>query len=136
MRRILPPTVALVACLNVTPLVQPGSAQILVSAGSPYTQNFDSLASSGAPPADTNWTDNTTIPGWYASKTQVGAISAYRVGTGSDTAGALYSFGVAGASPVTDRALGSVASGTPGKLAYGVRFQNDTAQAMTNVTIS
>ena len=38
--------------------------------------------------------------------------------------------------PVTDRALGSIASGTPGNFAYGVRFQNDTAQAITNITIS
>src|ERR1700690_4019849 len=136
MRRLLLPTVALVASLNVSLLIQPGSAQILVSSGSPYTQNFDSLANSGAPPADTNWMDNSTIPGWYASKTQVGAISTYRVGSGTQTTGALYSFGVAGVNPVSDRALGSVASGTPGNLACGVRFQNDTALAMTNITIS
>ena len=38
--------------------------------------------------------------------------------------------------PVTDRALGSIGSGTPGNFAYGVRFQNDTALAITNITIS
>jgi hypothetical protein len=38
--------------------------------------------------------------------------------------------------PVTDRTLGSIGSGTPGNLAYGVRFQNDTTLAITNITIS
>jgi len=114
-------------------LMVPASAQILVSAGSPYTQNFDSLASSGTP----GWSDNTTLPGWYASQSIGGpSVATYHTGTGSSTAGALYSFGVAGVNPVTDRALGSVASGTPGNFAYGVRFQNDTAQAITNITIS
>ena len=137
MRRILPPLVALVASLNFSLLVLPGAAQILVSSGSPYTQNFDSLANSGAPPADTNWTDDLTIPGWYASKSVAPAtISAYRVGSGAQNTGAIYSFGVAGVNPVSDRALGSVASGTPGALAYGVRFLNDTALAITNITIS
>ena len=77
------------------------------------------------------------MPGWYASQSISGpAVGTYRAGTGSSTAGALYSFGVAGVNPVTDRALGSIASGTPGNFAYGVRFQNDTAQAITNITIS
>ena len=83
------------------------------------------------------WTDNSTLPGWYASKTSgtgAPAVGSYRAGTGTDTTGALYSFGIAGMNPVTDRALGSVASGTPGN--FGVRFQNDTAQAITNITIS
>jgi hypothetical protein len=137
MRRILPPLVALVAFLNVSLLVVPSSAQILVSSGSPYTQNFDSLANSGAPPADTNWTDNSTIPGWYASKSVLPAtISAYRVSSGSLNTGSLYSFGVAGVNPVTDRALGSIGANIPGNFAYGVCFLNDTALAMTNITIS
>src|SRR4051794_23526684 len=94
------------------------TAQVLFSSGT-YSQNFDSLAASGT--ANT-WTDNSTLLGWYASKTSGGAsVSAYRASTGSDTAGALYSFG---ASAATDRALGSLASGNAsvGNLAYGIRF--------------
>jgi hypothetical protein len=137
MRRLLLPTAALVASLNLSLLVPSSSAQILVSSGSPYTQNFDSLANSGAPPADTNWTDNLTIPGWYASKSVAPpTITNYRVGSGALNTGGIYSFGVAGVGPITDRALGSIGSGTPGSLAYGVRFQNDTTLAITNITIS
>ena len=99
--------------------------------GGTHSQNFDSLAGSGTGNA---WTDNVTLPGWYAAKTLGGnTVTAYRAGTGSDNTGALYSFGGSGS---TDRALGSVASGTPGNFAYGVRFTNDTTSAQTNFIIS
>jgi hypothetical protein len=108
-------------------------AQINLSGGLAYTQNFDTLASSGTPA----WADNSTLPGWYASQSIGGpAVATYRASTGSSVAGAIYSFGVAGVNPVTDRALGSIATGTPGNLAYGVRFQNDTAQVITSPVIS
>jgi hypothetical protein len=134
MKRITTLSLLTALLLGASLFIQSASAQILVSAGSPYTQNFDSLATTGT--ANT-WNDNSTLPGWYASQSIGGpAVATYRAGTGSSTAGALYSFGVAGVNPVTDRALGSIASGTPGNFAYGVRFQNDTAQAITNITIS
>ena len=96
-----------------------------------YSQDFNSLASSGT--ANT-WTDNVTLPGWYASQSKSPfTVPTYNVGTGSGTAGGLYSFGDSGS---TERALGSVASGTPGDFAYGVRFTNNTASAQTNFTIS
>jgi hypothetical protein len=134
MNRSLVLSLVVAACLNAGIFIESASAQILVSAGSPYTQNFDSLVSTGT--ANT-WEDNTTLPGWYASKTLGGAtVATYRADTGAANTGALYSYGVAGVNPVTDRAFGSVGSGTPGNFAYGVRFQNDTALAMTNITIS
>jgi len=102
-----------------------------MSAG-PYAQNFDSLATSGTANA---WTDNSTIPGWYASKSAgVTAIATYRSDNGNT--GALYSYGVAGVSNATDRALGSTSSGTPGTIAYGVRFTNDTAATFTNLNVT
>lgn len=106
------------------------SAQVYLSGGT-YNQNFDSLANSGT--ANT-WTDNSTLPGWYASKSvSPNAVSLYRAGTGSDTAGAIYSFGSSGS---TERALGSIASGTPGNFAYGARFLNDTGLEVTNIQVS
>jgi len=114
--------------------VSAAHAQILFSAGSPYTQNFDTaLATAGL------WTDNSTIPGWYASKTLPapgGPVTAFQLGSGTSTSGQLYSFGVAGVNPATDRAIGSIGSGTPGNFAYGVRFTNDTALTITNIVIA
>ena len=133
MKRTLPLNLVVAACLTAGLFVESASGQILFSAGSPYTQDFDSLASSGT---TNTWTDNSTLPGWYASKVQAGAITTYRADTGTANTGAIYSYGVAGVNPITDRALGSIASGTPGNLAYGVRFQNDTTLAITNITIS
>lgn len=106
------------------------TGQILFSAGT-YTQNFDTLAASGV----NTWTDNSTLPAWYATKSLGGsAITVYRGTNGSPNNGILYSYGT-GTS--TDRAFGSVGSGTPGTQAYGVRFMNDNAAlAISNITVS
>lgn len=93
--------------------------QISVSSGD-YHQGFNNLATNGTANA---WTENSTLPGWYASRVIGGAWSIYRGETGASNAGALDSFGSAAS---TDRALGSTASGTPGNIAFGLRIVNDT----------
>jgi hypothetical protein len=108
----------------------PASGQILISGGA-YSQNFDTLANSGA--ANT-WTDNSTLPGWYASKSVApNAITSYRADDGSGNAGVLYSYG---ASSSANRALGCLVSGTPGNIAFGLRFTNDTASVQSNILVS
>lgn len=105
------------------------TAQVAMSGGA-YAQNFDSLANNGTPA----WTDNSTLPGWYISKSAApNNVTSYTAGTGSSGTGAIYSFGASGSA---DRALGSVASGASGNFAYGVRFTNDTGSAQTNFAIS
>jgi predicted extracellular nuclease len=94
---------------------------------SPLTENFDTLASTGT---GILWSDNSTIPGWYSTRT------AYNSGTGSSNTGALYSFGVAGTNPVTDRALGSVGSGGTGTIFWGVRFVNNTGNTITSLDVN
>ncbi len=114
------------------PLLLAGTAfgQIPMSSGT-YSQNFDSLANTGTGIA---WTNNVTLPGWYASKSAGSQdVTNYNAGTGSSTTGAFYSFGGSGS---TERALGSLASGTPGNFAYGIRFTNDTGFARTNFIVS
>ena len=112
-------------------LVRPSAA--LTNNGSinafevPLTENFDSLANTGT---GITWTDNTTIPGWYSTRTT------YNTGTGSSNTGALYSFGVAGVNAVTDRALGSVASGSTSTIFYAVRLRNNTGAAITSLDVS
>jgi endonuclease/exonuclease/phosphatase family metal-dependent hydrolase len=112
-------------------LVTPSApAQILMSGGT-YSQDFDSLATSGAGIA---WADNFTLPGWYASRSAAPQeVQDYDAGTGSSTTGSLYSFGSIGSG---ERALGSLASGTQGHFAYGVRFVNDTGVDRTNFVVS
>ena len=96
--------------------------------GVPLTENFDTLASNGA--TNIVWTDNSTIPGWYSSRIT------YNSGTGSSNTGALYSFGVAGTNPITDRALGSVGSGGTGTVYWGVKLTNNTGATITSLDVS
>jgi uncharacterized delta-60 repeat protein/uncharacterized repeat protein (TIGR01451 family) len=98
------------------------------------TQNFDSLATTGT--ANT-WTDGTTLTGWYSQFTATPSNpTTYRASTGTDTTGAIYSFGVAGTNAVTERAFGSVASGTPGDIYYAIKLTNNTGSTITALNIS
>jgi endonuclease G, mitochondrial len=113
--RIAPPSFAITSGGSIT------------TAGVPLTENFDTLASAGTGIA---WTDNSTIPGWWSTRTT------YNSGTGSSATGALYSFGVAGAHPLTDRALGSVASSGTGTIFQAARLTNNTGGAIASLDIS
>lgn len=88
-----------------------------------YQEDFNSLSSNGT---SNTWTDNSTIPGWYSNR------SVYRAGTGSSNTGALYSFG---ADASTERALGSLASGTTNTIFYAVKFVNNTLNTITQIPI-
>ena len=113
--------------------VSPAAAQISISSlpGGSYNQNFDSLANTGTANA---WMDNATFPGWYAAtNTTSGVALTYAASAGTDTKGQIYSYGMGGS---TERALGSIASGTSGTLAYGVRFANDTGSDIGSILIS
>jgi endonuclease/exonuclease/phosphatase family metal-dependent hydrolase len=110
--------------------IRPSAAQILVSAGTNYAQSFNSLAASGT----VNWTNNVTLPGWYAAKGPTNPAT-YLAGAGTATSGSIYSFGTNGANPASDRALGSVAASSL-NYAFGVRFTNDTVFTVSNITVS
>ncbi len=116
-------------------LASPILAQIsLTTLGTPYTQNFDTLLTTGT--ANT-WTDNTTLAGWYSQfQLQVGSPTTYRADSGGANTGAIYSWGVAGVNVLTERALGSVGSGTPGNIFNAVRLVNNTGSTITSLVIS
>src|SRR5262249_27554140 len=90
--------------------------------GTPLTENFDTLASTGT---NLIWTDNSTIPGWYSSRTT------YTANNGSSNAGSLYSYGTG-----ADRALGSVGSNATGDIFWGVRLVNSTGGTINSLNIS
>jgi hypothetical protein len=101
-------------------------AQVSLSTiNSPYTQDFNTLASTG--------TSNTFLPtGWLFSESGSGANSTYAAGTGSDNTGNTYSFGAASNS---DRALGGVQSGSLIST-FGASFTNNTGLTITTLNIS
>ncbi len=102
-----------------------------------FTQNFNTLASSGS----NTWTDSITLTGWYAKTDLTANINTYSANTGATITGALYSYGVAGTNPLSDRALGFApsngftgSSGT-GKGYLGRRIKNTSGATLTSITV-
>jgi hypothetical protein len=92
------------------------SAQVpITNSGFFLQQRFNTLARTNT---NNIWTDNATIPNWYAT------ANTYRASDGSDNTVALYSFGpVTGMPNPNDRALGSIRDGSTA-IHYGVRLIN------------
>src|SRR6185369_1776279 len=96
------------------------AAPACASLGAGYTQDFNTLASSGT---------STTLPaGWLLSEAGTNANITYTAGTGCGT----YSFGAAGSA---ERALGGLQSGSliP---TFGACFVNDTGSALTAFSLA
>jgi hypothetical protein len=80
-------------------------AQInITSVGTPYTQNFDQMPSG---PLSTFHT--MPIAGWGIWEKGTNANDSIRINTGASNAGDTYNFGT---DLMTDRAIGSIASGS------------------------
>lgn len=132
---VAPDATSTAAALNVNTVV----AGRLSYKGGTYTQNFDTLPASGT----TTFTGLTApfdlaaapanaagMPGWTLAST-VGTPSLI-AGTGSGNAGAAYSFGASGS---TERALGSVGSGSVAPR-FGLTLVNDTGTTITQFTLA
>ncbi|HSL43821.1 MAG TPA: ExeM/NucH family extracellular endonuclease [Anaerolineales bacterium] len=103
-----------------------GSGTIsLTTLGTAYTQNFDTLASSGT-------TNSLTIPGWYLDEAGTSTTNngQYAAGTGSGTSGDTYSFGTS-----TERAFGGLLSGTLTPT-IGAALVNNTGANITALVVS
>ena len=109
----------------VAPVLAAGSVS-LTTLGTPYSQDFSTLANAG--------TTNTALPlGWDLSEagTSARVNAAYAASTGSDTAGDVYSFGAGGSN---ERAYGTLLSGTLTPL-IGAAFSNDTGATIGSLSI-
>lgn len=122
--------------------VVPHASAVVSYTGGVYTQDFNSLANTGL---DTAFTDDVTLNGWTAYSGDSGysnsgaftfnvgtantLADAYDADTGSSTTGELYSYGSTGS---TDRALGSLASGTSFDFFYALQVSNATGVNATS----
>lgn len=105
------------------------SAQASVSvtgAAFTYSQSFDSLATAGSA---NPWVNDSTLAGWSLFN-GANALTSYRASTGTDNAGAAYSFG-SGA----DRALGSIASGTVANPTLVLSLTNNSGLMLDSFTL-
>lgn len=94
---------------------------------STYSENFDTLATSG--------TSNTLPTGWQIVENGSNAYTngRYTAGTGSSNTGDVYSFGAAGSS---ERALGSLTSGSNTPILFGGVLINDLGSTITDIAFS
>jgi uncharacterized repeat protein (TIGR01451 family) len=101
----------------------------LMTLGSAYTQNFDTLSNTAG-----STTNNLTIPGWFMTESGGGARDneQYAVDTGGSTTGDMYSYGAAGS---TERALGQLRTGTVISI-FGACFTNNTGATIGSLTIA
>jgi hypothetical protein len=111
-------------------------AQVNMSTASgTYTQDFNTLASSGT---GITWTDNSTIANWYSQRTGTGSLYGANDGSVTSTGNFLYSFGSTSSS---DRALGTYGGATAtfasaGDFAHGVLLRNTSGATMTDIRVS
>lgn len=122
-------------------LVNALSAKAQISfTGATYTQDFNSLVTSGTNNA---WTNNSTLAGWHLFRQPVPAtaIILYNSDAGGSSTGTFLSYGSAS---VTERALGGLGSGgayfgspASGAIAgwIGVAFTNNTGSTINEATI-
>ncbi len=120
-------------------------AQISITQlGNPYNQDFDGLgnttinnafSSTIGTQTDINTLSGVTgMNGWYGVKNAGtgSTATALTADTGASASGGIYSYG---ATPVTDRALGVLASGT-NIMTIGALFQNDTGSVITDLVFN
>ncbi len=96
-----------------------------------YTQNFNTLDTSSS-------LSSSILPtGWSIIEingtSTTAANNQYKGGTGSSNAGDTYSFGSANSS---ERALGSVTSGSLASCQYGIKYTNNTGAPITSISIT
>lgn len=96
----------------------------LTTLGIAYTQDFNTLVSSG--------TSSTVPTGWDFFETGTNANTTYTAGTGSSNAGDTYSFGLTSSS---ERAFGGLLSGSLNPT-IGAQFTNNTGSTITSLAIS
>jgi predicted extracellular nuclease len=96
----------------------------LTAFSSAYTQDFNTLASSGA--------SDVTPDGWWFIESGTNANTTYAAGTGSSNTGNTYSFG---ATDDAERAFGGLRSGNLVPL-IGASFANDTGGTITALSIT
>lgn len=96
----------------------------ITSTATPYTQNFNTLVTSG--------TSSTLPTGWVLLETGSAANTTLAADAGSTATGNTYSYGTGTA---TERAFGALRSGSLVPT-YGVQIRNSTGATITSINIS
>jgi hypothetical protein len=107
------------------------AATISIAEATPtYTQDFDTLPSSGTA---NPWTDDSTLAGWYYNTSLVSPPHTMRASPGGVNNSGLYSYGSTGS---TDRAIGALSSSARPFQVFGARFVNSGTAYIGDLTIT
>lgn len=125
-RQVLTLFVALAMVLLSVPLgsAPANAAGVISFTGATYTQNFDTLASTG--------TSSLTPEGWAFVESGTNANTLYNSGAGTNNAGDTYSFGAAGSA---ERAFGGLLSGSLVPT-VGAQFVNNSGAMIARLTVA
>lgn len=121
--------VSLYTCYSQITIVSSGATGNQVNVGSAYTQDFNSLPSSGT----LTWSDNSSIAGWYVTDEKNSGSVNIVAGTGSSNVGNSYSFG---SSTSSERAMGYLGSGSQDYYNCALRMVNNTGAAIQSFSVS
>src|SRR5450631_3891907 len=102
------------------------SAQVVLTGPGTYSQDFDSLASTGTGIGWTNNLPTALMPGWYST------ASTYDADDGTASVSGQYSYGLIGSG---ERALGSVAL-NGALLRYGMQINNASGGTFGSLSLS
>lgn len=118
----------ILSCLALCTGMLSTQAQISITTlGTPYTQNFDQM-----PSGPLSTFHIMPINGWGIWEKGTNANDSIRINAGASNAGDTYNFGTDAA---TDRALGSIASGS-NLPSFGCQFENATGAAIGTINMS
>lgn len=97
--------------------------------GAQHYEDFNTLSNDYS----AGFADFNTLPtGWYAHEVGSNANTTYRVSIGEFGGGEIYSYGDTAS---TDRALGSVGSGSVSSIFYGAAYINNTGDSIRSMTV-
>lgn len=97
--------------------------------GKRHYEDFNTLGNQYTP----GYEDFNTLPsGWHAHENGVNANSTYRISYGEFADGEIYSYGANGS---TDRALGSVGTGSIPHIYYGAAWINNTGDSIRSMEV-
>ena len=106
------------------------AAVVVNATGTPYTQDFDGLISTGSG----TFVDDSTINGWIVNSEEMDTNNDdYFANDGGSTGGEVYSYGSDGSS---DRALGYLGSGGNDYFNAAVVLENGTGTTINDILIS
>lgn len=127
-------TTRIMALAGLLLAVAQSPAQVSITTGGSYSENFDALASAGG-----SWADNSTLSGWYAGITNIGTLTFTTPATFTATSGGASSsttlYGIRSTGS-TDYALGGIPSSGAGRVLLAWRLLNNDSVAITNLVVT